>query len=72
MPDFRFGLMVRGAWLYVEVPDVDAAYARAQAHGLSIVMPPTDEPWGHRRMRLQDPDGLMVSLFTESGWGDTL
>ncbi len=54
-----------GLWLYLCVPDVDAAHARAVAHGLNATLPPTDEPWGHRRIRLADPDGLAVGLYQD-------
>ena len=38
-----------GMSLTVEVADVDAAHARAEARGIQIVYPLTDEPWGARR-----------------------
>jgi catechol 2,3-dioxygenase-like lactoylglutathione lyase family enzyme len=50
--------------LYVEVDDVDAAYAglpgiRAIADG-----PPTDKPWGDRSFMLSDPHGVRVYVFS--------
>ncbi|MDQ2890338.1 MAG: VOC family protein [Gemmatimonadota bacterium] len=53
-------------WLYLEVDDVDVAHERLQAHGASVLLPPTDEPWGHRRLRRCDPDGMIVGLFSRS------
>ena len=38
----------------VEVDDVDAAHARAVAHGAEIVYALRDEPWGVRRFMLRD------------------
>jgi catechol 2,3-dioxygenase-like lactoylglutathione lyase family enzyme len=46
----------------VEVEDVDAAYADAQARGLEIVYPLTDEPWGIRRFFVRDPAGTTLNV----------
>jgi catechol 2,3-dioxygenase-like lactoylglutathione lyase family enzyme len=45
------------------VPDVQAAVDRLLAHGASLVHPPVLTPWGHWNARMQDPDGLQVTLF---------
>jgi PhnB protein len=37
--------------------DVDAAIARAEAAGATVVMPACDAPWGARYGRLRDPFG---------------
>ena len=50
--------------LTVEVADVDATHARALAHGLSVVYPLTDEPWGVRRFFLRDPNGKIVNIMS--------
>jgi predicted enzyme related to lactoylglutathione lyase len=47
----------------LEVPDLDAAVARFVAHGAVIVHPAVLTPWGDRNARLQDPDGLQLTLF---------
>jgi methylmalonyl-CoA/ethylmalonyl-CoA epimerase len=47
----------------LQVPDVDAALDRLLSKGASLVHPPVDTPWGHRNARVQDPDGLQVTLF---------
>jgi catechol 2,3-dioxygenase-like lactoylglutathione lyase family enzyme len=49
-----------GVWMswWLESPAaVDEAHARAQAQGLEISWPPTDEPWGVREFHLRHPDG---------------
>ena len=51
----------------VEVADVDAAHARALAHGLPVVYPLTDEPWGVRRFFLRDPDGRIANVMSHQG-----
>jgi uncharacterized glyoxalase superfamily protein PhnB len=36
---------------------------RLLAHGATLVHPPIVTPWRHRNARVQDPDGLQVTLF---------
>lgn len=50
--------------LTVEVTDVDAMHARALAHGLPVVYPLTDEPWGVRRFFLRDPNHKIVNVMS--------
>lgn len=47
----------------IEVPDVQAAMERLVANGATVVHPPVTTPWRHRNVRLQDPDGMQVTLF---------
>lgn len=49
--------------LALEVPDLDAALERLLANGATLVHPPVETPWGDRNVRVQDPDGLQVTLF---------
>ena len=49
--------------LALQVPDLDTAVARLVAHGATLVHPPVVTPWGDRNARLQDPDGMQVTLF---------
>jgi catechol 2,3-dioxygenase-like lactoylglutathione lyase family enzyme len=46
----------------IEVEDVDAAYAEAQARGVEIVRPIGDEPWGVRRFFAREPSGTTVNV----------
>jgi catechol 2,3-dioxygenase-like lactoylglutathione lyase family enzyme len=48
----------------VEVDDVDAVHAEAMRHGVEIVHPLTDEPWGVRRFFARDPNGIIVNVLT--------
>ncbi len=50
--------------LHLYVPDVDAAYARAQEAGCVAFMPPQDMFWGDRFGRLKDPYGHEWSMAT--------
>jgi methylmalonyl-CoA/ethylmalonyl-CoA epimerase len=47
----------------LQVPDLKAAMERLLAHGATLVHPPVITPWGDYNVRLQDPDGMQVTLF---------
>lgn len=47
----------------LQVPDLDAAIDRLLSKGAVLVHPPVVTPWGDRNARVQDPDGLQVTLF---------
>jgi predicted enzyme related to lactoylglutathione lyase len=49
--------------LALQVPDLQAAMERLLANGATLVHPPIMTPWGDYNVRLQDPDGLQVTLF---------
>jgi len=51
----------------LQVPDVQVAMERLLAHGATLVHPPVLTPWGDYNVRLQDPDGMQVTLFQKSG-----
>jgi methylmalonyl-CoA/ethylmalonyl-CoA epimerase len=53
----------------LQVPDLNAAMERLLAHGATLVHPPVLTPWGDYNVRLQDPDGMQITLFQspESG-----
>jgi catechol 2,3-dioxygenase-like lactoylglutathione lyase family enzyme len=47
----------------LQVPDLQAALERVLAHGATLVHPPIVTPWGHHNVRVQDPDGMHITLF---------
>jgi uncharacterized glyoxalase superfamily protein PhnB len=47
----------------LQVPDLDAAMNRLLDHGATLVHPPVVTPWGDRNVRLQDTDGMQITLF---------
>jgi uncharacterized glyoxalase superfamily protein PhnB len=60
VPQFPGDDETDGVWMtwWLETPaDVDAAHASAREHGLEVIWPPTDEPWGVREFHLRHPDG---------------
>jgi catechol 2,3-dioxygenase-like lactoylglutathione lyase family enzyme len=42
---------------------VDAAHAAALEHGLRVVYPIRDEPWGVRRFFVEDPGGTIINVL---------
>lgn len=50
----------------LQVPDLQSALERALAHGAKLVHEPVVTPWGDTNARLQDPDGMQITLFQEA------
>jgi predicted enzyme related to lactoylglutathione lyase len=44
------------------VADCDAVYRAAEAEGAIVLEPPTDMPYGQRRLLLKDPDGTVIDV----------
>ena len=51
----------------IEVADVDDVHSRAVSHGLNIVYPLTNEPWGVRRFFVTDPSGIVINVMCHIG-----
>ena len=51
----------------IEVADVDDVHSRAVSHGLKIVYPLTNEPWGVRRFFVTDPNGTVINVMCHVG-----
>lgn len=49
--------------LAFRVPDVEAAVRRLEASGARLVHPPVVTPWGDRNARMEDPEGMQITLF---------
>ena len=49
----------------VDLEDVDRWTAALEAQGVAMVLPPTDQPWGHRTVFFRDPDGNMLEVFAD-------
>jgi catechol 2,3-dioxygenase-like lactoylglutathione lyase family enzyme len=47
----------------LQVPDLKTAMERLLAHGAILVHPPVTTSWGDYNVRLQDPDGMQITLF---------
>ncbi|MFZ0305321.1 MAG: VOC family protein [Terracidiphilus sp.] len=53
---------------YIVVADADAAYARAQAAGATIVRPIQNTDYGSREFAVRDPEGHSWSAGTYDPW----
>ena len=55
-----------GAWLLVEVDDVDESYQRAREKGLPIPQELINTAWGSRLFSISDPNGIKVDFFSRT------
>jgi uncharacterized glyoxalase superfamily protein PhnB len=53
-----------GVHVFLYLPNIDKAFARALAAGATAEMPPTDMFWGDRYAKLSDPFGHKWSMAT--------
>lgn len=53
----------------LQVPDLQAAMERLLAHGAKLIHPPVLTPWGDYNVRMEDPDGMQITLFQSSEKG---
>lgn len=53
--------------LALQVPDVQAAVERLAAHGAKLVQAPRVMPWGDINARVEDPDGMQVTIYQRAG-----
>ena len=47
----------------LQVPNLKSAMERMLANGATLVHEPVLTPWGDTNVRLQDPDGMQITLF---------
>ena len=52
--------------LAIEVGDPSGTARRLVAAGASLEAPPVVPPWGGRNARIRTPDGMQLTLFSES------
>lgn len=52
-----------GAWLYIELEDLDTVCKELARRGVEFEQMPRDMPWGWRHAYLRDPDGQVLSLY---------
>ncbi|MGB7624344.1 MAG: VOC family protein [Terriglobia bacterium] len=56
----------QGAFMVIEVNDLEDRYRRAVEKGLPIQQELTDQAWGHMSFCLTDPNGLTLYFFRET------
>jgi len=74
MPKWEFGVLDKthdtaprseasgGVILTFVVDDVEAVFDKAEALGVPIIAPPTDMPYGQRRLLIRDPAGTLLDI----------
>jgi catechol 2,3-dioxygenase-like lactoylglutathione lyase family enzyme len=66
--EIEVGRPVGGQFRFaVQVPDLRAAMDRLLERGATLVHEPVLTPWGDLNARLQDPDGVQITLFQHAG-----
>jgi len=56
----------QGAFMVIEVENVEALYQIAVERGLPIQEALKEQPWGHRGFCVRDPNGLTIYFFNET------
>lgn len=56
----------QGAFMVIEVEDVEGAYRRAMEKGLPIQQELMVQSWGHRSFCVREPNGLTLYFFSET------
>jgi catechol 2,3-dioxygenase-like lactoylglutathione lyase family enzyme len=54
----------KGAYLTIEVENVDAYYERFRKRGIPIVFAVRQEPWGDKHFAIEDPNGIGIDIVT--------
>jgi catechol 2,3-dioxygenase-like lactoylglutathione lyase family enzyme len=49
----------------VAVDDVDRCADELMRHGVDLLEPPTNQPFGHRTLFFRDPDGNLLEVYAE-------
>ena len=49
----------------VSASEVDACADELVRHGVALLSPPTNQPFGHRTMFFRDPDGNLLEIYAE-------
>ena len=55
----------QGAFMVIEVDQVESLYQRAVERGLPIQHELKDQRWGHRSFCVREPNGLTLNFFRE-------
>jgi methylmalonyl-CoA/ethylmalonyl-CoA epimerase len=62
--DMEAGKRISGQIRFaLQVPDLESAMKRLLEHGAILVHEPVMTPWGDYNVRLQDPDGMQITLY---------
>jgi len=63
-PIFQTAFNGNGAYLTIEVENVDVIYKQLKEKGVQIEIEIRDEPWGDRHFAIKDPNGIGIDIVT--------
>jgi uncharacterized glyoxalase superfamily protein PhnB len=55
----------QGAFMVIEVEDVDSFHARVSGSGVAVEQALKDQSWGHRSFVVAEPNGLKLYFYSE-------
>lgn len=61
-PVFRGAWGGQGAWITLDVDDVEAEHDRIRALGIPLEVALREEPWGDRHFAILDPSGIGIDI----------
>lgn len=61
-PIFQKPFVGQGAYLTIEVEDVDKVYQEIKSKGVEIAIEIRDEEWGDRHFAIVDPNGIGIDI----------
>jgi catechol 2,3-dioxygenase-like lactoylglutathione lyase family enzyme len=61
-PIFQTPFAGSGAFITIEVQNVDDYYQKVKAKGAAIAIEIRDEPWGDRHFAIVDPNGIGIDI----------
>lgn len=61
-PLFQKPFQAQGAYLTIEVDNVDSLYEEIRKKDVKISIALRDEPWGDRHFAIEDPNGIGIDL----------
>ena len=65
-PLFQPAFEGKGAYLTIEVENVDEVYEKIKKMKIPVVIPMRDEPWGDRHFAIIDPNGIGIDIVTHT------
>jgi len=63
-PLFQPAFCGKGAYLTIEVDNVDEVYEQMKLRRIPIAITLRDEPWGDRHFAIVDPNGIGIDIVT--------
>ena len=64
-PPPPFGALSLQLAFRVSPADVSWCAEELKDAGVEVLLPPTDQPWGHRTLFFRDPDGNVLEIYAD-------